>query len=98
MRRAMKDIWPEEVRRRGSKVDFYGFIIPGMETNERNLIESLLEQQPELSRYVDSHALYQEYRDFSKSAAPWQHRRRRARMIVCAMFLEMWLRQSKDCA
>jgi asparagine synthase (glutamine-hydrolysing) len=27
MRWAMKDILPEEVRRRGSKVDFYGFIV-----------------------------------------------------------------------
>jgi asparagine synthase (glutamine-hydrolysing) len=97
MRRAMKDILPEEVRRRGSKVDFYGFIIPGMETDERELIEELLEGQSELSRYVDSHALYQEYQDFSNSATPWQQRSRRARMIACAMFLAMWLRQSKDC-
>jgi len=98
MRRAMKDILPEEVRRRVSKVDFYGFIIPGMETDEQKLIEELLEEQSELSRYVDSHALYQEYQEFSNSAAPWQQRRRGARMIACAMFLATWLRQSKDCA
>ncbi len=98
MRRAMKDILPEEVRRRGSKVDFYGFIIPGMETDDWELIEELLEGQSELLRYVDSHALYQEYREFSNSATPWQSRRRRARMITCAMFLAMWFKQSKDCA
>ncbi len=97
MRRAMKDILPEEVRRRGSKVDFYGFIIPGMETDERELIEELLAGQSELSRHVDSHALYQEYREFSNSATPWQSRRRGARMIACVMFFAMWLRQSKDC-
>lgn len=98
MRRAMKDILPEEVRRRGSKVDFYGFIIPGMETDERELIEEFLKKQSELSRYVDSHALYQEYRVFSKSATPWEQRRRRASMIACATFLEMWFQQSKNCA
>jgi len=93
MRRAMKDILPEEVRRRGSKVDFYGFIIPGMETDERELIEELLEGQSELSSYVDSHALYQEYQEFSKSAAPWQQRSRGARMIACVIFLSMGLSQ-----
>ena len=98
MRRAMKDILPEEVRSRGSKVDFYEFIVQGMETDERQLIEELLEGQSELSSYVDSHALYQEYQEFSKSAAPWQQRSRGARMIACAMFLAMWFRQSKDCA
>ncbi|NET08633.1 MAG: asparagine synthase [Symploca sp. SIO2B6] len=99
MRRAMKDILPEDVRRRGSKVDFYGFIISEMETDERSLIEGcLLEKNSELSRYLDTDALYREYQDFSKSAAPWKSRRRRARMIACAMFLSMWLRQSKDCA
>ncbi|MEQ8998374.1 MAG: lasso peptide isopeptide bond-forming cyclase [Coleofasciculus sp. B1-GNL1-01] len=97
MRRAMKDILPEEVRRRGSKVDFYGFIIPEMERDERELIEEVLGGESELSRYIDSHALYQEYREFSKSATPWKQRRRGARMIACAMFLAMWLRQSKDC-
>jgi len=91
MRRAMKDILPEEVRCRGSKVDFYGFIIPAMETDERELIEELLEGQSELSRYVDSHALYQEYREFSNSTTPWQQRRRRARMIACVSFLSIWL-------
>jgi hypothetical protein len=86
-----------EVHSRRSKVDFYEFIIPGRETDERELIEELLAGQSELSRYVDSHALYQEYRNFSKFATPWQQRRRRARMIVCAMFLTMWLRRAKHC-
>jgi asparagine synthase (glutamine-hydrolysing) len=98
MRRAMKDILPEEVRHRRSKVDFYGFIVGGMETDERTLIEELLAEQPELSRYVDTNALHQEYQDFSNSATPWQQRRRRAKMIACAMFFAMWLRQSLDCA
>ncbi len=42
MRRAMKDILSEEVRRRRSKVDFYGFIINRMETAESGLIKDLL--------------------------------------------------------
>ncbi|MCC5636920.1 lasso peptide isopeptide bond-forming cyclase [Nostoc sp. CHAB 5844] len=97
MRRAMKDILPEEVRHRGSKVDFYGFIVPGMESGERKLVENLLlEKQLHLSQYVNTNALYQEYQEFSNSATPWLQRRRRARLIACAIFLSMWLSQAKN--
>ncbi|QSJ19247.1 lasso peptide isopeptide bond-forming cyclase [Nostoc sp. UHCC 0702] len=91
MRRAMKDILPEEVRRRVSKVDFYGFIVPAMENDERKLIDDLLlAKKSNLSHYLHTNALYQEYQYFSNSATPCLQRRRRARMITCVIFLSMW--------
>lgn len=90
MRRAMKDILPEEVRHRRSKVDFYGFIIPKMEDDERSLIENLLAKDSSLSQYLDTNALYQEYQDFSNSATPWRQKRRRGRLLSRAMFLSMY--------
>jgi asparagine synthase (glutamine-hydrolysing) len=92
VRRAIKDILPEEVRRRRSKIDFSEFILQWMETDERKLIEDLLlEKQSKLSCYVDTNALYQEYQYFSNSATPYGQRRGRARMIASAMFLAIWL-------
>ncbi|AOX02108.1 hypothetical protein BJP34_24090 [Moorena producens PAL-8-15-08-1] len=93
MRRAMKGILPEEVRRRRSKVDFYGFIINRMETAESSVIKKLLlEQKSNLFHYLNTNAVQEDYQKFSNSAAKWQQRRREARMINCAIYLSLWLK------
>lgn len=95
MRRAMKNILSEEVRHRRSKVDFSGFLVAKMEEEERPLIEDLLSnRQAKFSHYIDIEALSREYQDFAQSSTHWRQRRRRARLISTAMFLEIWLNLS----
>jgi asparagine synthase (glutamine-hydrolysing) len=77
MRRAMKDILSEEVRRRRSKVDFYGFIIQRMENIEIELIEDLLHQNKDkLSNYLDSNGLLNRFQSMANSAVEWRQKRR----------------------
>lgn len=93
MRRAMKDILSEEVRRRRSKVDFYGFIINKIQANERNLIDNLLlEDKYNLSNYLNTDAVQKDYQSLANFAAKWQQKRREARMINCAIYLSLWLK------
>ncbi len=93
MRRAMKDILSEEVRRRRSKVDFYGFIINKIESAESSLIVNLLlEQKLKLSDYLNTNALQKDYQDLANSAAKWQQNRRGARMINCVIYLSLWFK------
>ncbi|MDJ0795938.1 MAG: lasso peptide isopeptide bond-forming cyclase [Calothrix sp. MO_167.B12] len=93
MRRAMKNILPEKIRRRRSKVDFSGFIINRMENAERNLIEYLLlEKKSNLSNYLNTPSLSKDYQCLVKSTAIYQQKRRKIRMINCAIHLSLWLK------
>jgi asparagine synthase (glutamine-hydrolysing) len=93
MRQAMKNILPEQVRIRTTKVCFFGFIVREMQTTEKTLLEDLLfGRTSELADYLDINTLRQQYQDFLDPSLPWATHRRLARILLRTAHLVMWLR------
>lgn len=91
LRRALQGIIPEEIAWRRGSSNLLGYVIRGLTTTDRALLESeMFKESGELSEYVDLKALqgfYRQYLAGEKSADVFC-------MIWRAVSLGLWLRQT----
>jgi asparagine synthase (glutamine-hydrolysing) len=93
LRRAMKNILPDEIFNRRNKIDFSAFITHGMANGDRQTLEHLLFEPPDgqLAEFVDRKHLHRMYRQFLQcESAGWKNRRK-GRLLSKIAYLAVWL-------